>query len=232
MYSEDEAPRQIRMVRDILYELYKEYVDEYATANVNTTMESDVQESGVINTCTTSRIRKGKVLNGMSKFERYIRSVDTIDNVKSEIDIYLREGVFICMVVDDLALVVLSTCIQVLFVPKSVVSEMVSIQFQALIRTVARLILALIQVAKMAMTRSVHPLVSLNPYQGNWTIKVRLTSKGNMRSYKNARGEGCVFNVELTDEDGTQIQATMFNQILQILLKFQIDILEHIIVFF
>ncbi|KAK8586158.1 hypothetical protein V6N13_130680 [Hibiscus sabdariffa] len=111
-------------------------------------------------------------------------------------------------------------------------SEMVSIQFQALIRTVARLILALIQVAKMAMTRSVHPLVSLNPYQGNWTIKVRLTSKGNMRSYKNARGEGCVFNVELTDEDGTQIQATMFNQILQILLKFQIDILEHIIVFF
>ncbi|KAF7806265.1 replication protein A 70 kDa DNA-binding subunit B [Senna tora] len=66
--------------------------------------------------------------------------------------------------------------------------------------------------ARMAMTRRVHPLVSLNPYQGNWTIKVRVTSKGNMRTYKNARGEGCVFNVELTDEDGTQIQATMFNE--------------------
>ncbi|KAJ9560057.1 hypothetical protein OSB04_005217 [Centaurea solstitialis] len=66
--------------------------------------------------------------------------------------------------------------------------------------------------ARMAMTRRVHPLASLNPYQGNWTIKVRLTSKGNMRTYKNARGEGCVFNVELTDEDGTQIQATMFNE--------------------
>ncbi|KAJ9677607.1 hypothetical protein PVL29_022540 [Vitis rotundifolia] len=66
--------------------------------------------------------------------------------------------------------------------------------------------------ARMAMTRRVHPLVSLNPYQGNWTIKVRLTSKGTMRTYKNARGEGCVFNVELTDEDGTQIQATMFNE--------------------
>ncbi|GER40152.1 replication protein A 70 kDa DNA-binding subunit B [Striga asiatica] len=65
---------------------------------------------------------------------------------------------------------------------------------------------------RMAMTRRIHPLVSLNPYQGNWTIKVRVTSKGNMRSYKNARGEGCVFNVELTDEDGTQIQATMFNE--------------------
>ncbi|KAJ6795411.1 replication protein A 70 kDa DNA-binding subunit B [Iris pallida] len=67
-------------------------------------------------------------------------------------------------------------------------------------------------VARMAMTRRVNPLVSLNPYQGIWTIKVRLTNKGNLRSYKNARGEGFVFNVELTDEDGTQIQATMFNE--------------------
>ncbi|XP_019199875.1 PREDICTED: replication protein A 70 kDa DNA-binding subunit B-like [Ipomoea nil] len=66
--------------------------------------------------------------------------------------------------------------------------------------------------ARMAMTRRIHPLVSLNPYQGNWTIKVCVTSKGNMRFYKNARGEGCVFNVELTDQDGTQIQATMFNE--------------------
>ncbi|VFQ74982.1 unnamed protein product [Cuscuta campestris] len=66
--------------------------------------------------------------------------------------------------------------------------------------------------ARMAMTRRVHPLISLNPYQGVWTIKVCVTNKGNMRFYKNARGEGCVFNVELTDQDGTQIQATMFNE--------------------
>ncbi|KAK4782483.1 hypothetical protein SAY86_016585 [Trapa natans] len=66
--------------------------------------------------------------------------------------------------------------------------------------------------ARLAMTRRVHPLVSLNPYQGNWTIKVQVTNKGGMRTYKNARGEGCVFNVELTDEEGTQIQATMFNE--------------------
>ncbi|KAK1297102.1 hypothetical protein QJS10_CPB15g01423 [Acorus calamus] len=66
--------------------------------------------------------------------------------------------------------------------------------------------------ARMAMTRRVYPLCSLNPYQGSWTIKVRLTNKGNLRQYKNARGEGHVFNVELTDQDGTQIQATMFNE--------------------
>ncbi|KAK4779331.1 hypothetical protein SAY86_006859 [Trapa natans] len=66
--------------------------------------------------------------------------------------------------------------------------------------------------ARLAMTRRVHSLVSLNLYQVHWMIKVRVTNKGGMRTYKNARGEGCVFNVELTDQDGTQIQATMFNE--------------------
>ncbi|MBA0760428.1 hypothetical protein Gotri_023173 [Gossypium trilobum] len=61
-------------------------------------MENDVQESGVSNASTTSRIGKGKVMVGRSKFERYIRSVDTVDNVKSELDIYLEEGAFICKV--------------------------------------------------------------------------------------------------------------------------------------
>ncbi|MCO5549118.1 hypothetical protein L7F22_002584 [Adiantum nelumboides] len=63
---------------------------------------------------------------------------------------------------------------------------------------------------RLGITRRVYPLVSLNPYQGNWTIKVRVTNKGLMRSFQNARGEGNVFDVELTDEDGTQIRATMF----------------------
>ncbi|KAG6474057.1 hypothetical protein ZIOFF_067981 [Zingiber officinale] len=66
--------------------------------------------------------------------------------------------------------------------------------------------------ARLAISRRVHSLASLNPYLGNWTIKVRLTNKGSLRSYRNAKGEGQVFNVELTDEDGTQIQATMFNE--------------------
>lgn len=63
------------------------------------------------------------------------------------------------------------------------------------------MILSSAPAARLAMTRRVHPLISLNPYQGSWTIKVRVTNKGNLRTYKNARGEGQVFNVELTDED-------------------------------
>ncbi|MBA0646198.1 hypothetical protein Goklo_014179 [Gossypium klotzschianum] len=80
IYSEEETPRQIHIMRDSLYELYKEYVDEYAATNVDTSMENDVQESGASNASTTSRIGKGKVMTERSKFERYIRSVDTVDN--------------------------------------------------------------------------------------------------------------------------------------------------------
>ncbi|MBA0754825.1 hypothetical protein Gogos_019811, partial [Gossypium gossypioides] len=90
IYSEEEAPKKIRIVRDSLYEIYKEYMDKYAVTNIGTSMENDVQESGVNNASTTSKINKRKVMTGRFKFERYIRSVDTVDNVKSELDIYLK----------------------------------------------------------------------------------------------------------------------------------------------
>ncbi|MBA0853949.1 hypothetical protein Goshw_024286 [Gossypium schwendimanii] len=80
IYSEEETPRQIHIMRDSLCELYKEYVDEYAATNVDTSTENDVQESGASNASTTSRIGKGKVMIERSKFERYIRSVGTVDN--------------------------------------------------------------------------------------------------------------------------------------------------------
>ncbi|XP_039034843.1 zinc finger BED domain-containing protein RICESLEEPER 2-like [Hibiscus syriacus] len=95
IYSKDEAHRQIHIMRDSLYELYKEYVVEYAATNVGTSVENDVQESGVSNVSNTSKTGKGKIMTGRSKFERYIRSVKTVDDVKSELDTYL-EGVFIC----------------------------------------------------------------------------------------------------------------------------------------
>ncbi|TYH95280.1 hypothetical protein ES332_A12G095400v1 [Gossypium tomentosum] len=72
IYSEEEAPRQIHIVRDSLYELYKEYVMN---------MQQLI-------------IGRGKVMTRRSKFERYIRSVDKVGNVKFELVIYL-EGVFI-----------------------------------------------------------------------------------------------------------------------------------------
>lgn len=65
----------------------------------------------------------------------------------------------------------------------------------------------------MALTKRVFPLVSLNPYQSHWTIKVQLTRKGNIRTYNNARGEGCVLNVELTDEDVSVYHCCVFKSL-------------------
>ncbi|KAJ9562777.1 hypothetical protein OSB04_007937, partial [Centaurea solstitialis] len=65
---------------------------------------------------------------------------------------------------------------------------------------------------KMTLNTKVQPLDKLHPSLAIWKIKVVLTSKGSMRTYHNAKGPGCFFKVELTDEDGTQMQATMFNE--------------------
>uniref|UniRef100_A0A336LJ18 Replication protein A subunit n=1 Tax=Culicoides sonorensis TaxID=179676 RepID=A0A336LJ18_CULSO len=55
----------------------------------------------------------------------------------------------------------------------------------------------------------VHPITSLSPYQNKWVIKVRVTSKSNIRSWSNAKGEGKLFSMDLKDETG-EIRATAF----------------------
>ena len=45
---------------------------------------------------------------------------------------------------------------------------------------------------------------------GNWTVKAKLAAKGNVRTFRNAKGEGRVMTVEFVDEAGTAIQATMW----------------------
>ncbi|CAL5440210.1 unnamed protein product [Camellia sinensis] len=37
------------------------------------------------------------------------------------------------------------------------------------------------------------PIATLNPYQGRWAIKARVTAKGEIRRYNNARGDGKVW---------------------------------------
>lgn len=38
----------------------------------------------------------------------------------------------------------------------------------------------------------------------------RITKKGDMRSWQNARGAGTLFSVDLLDEDGSEIKGTFF----------------------
>lgn len=50
-----------------------------------------------------------------------------------------------------------------------------------------------------------------NPYQNNVIIRGRVTQKGELRTYSNARGEGKLFSFEIADETGT-MRVTAFRE--------------------
>ncbi|XP_054087207.1 replication protein A 70 kDa DNA-binding subunit-like [Zeugodacus cucurbitae] len=55
----------------------------------------------------------------------------------------------------------------------------------------------------------IHPISSLSPNQNKWVIKARVTAKDPMHTFRNAKGEGISFSVNLIDESG-EIRATAF----------------------
>lgn len=55
-----------------------------------------------------------------------------------------------------------------------------------------------------------YPIEGLSPYQNKWMIRARVTAKGDIKHYNNARGPGKLFWVNLLDETG-EIRATAFN---------------------
>ncbi|CAF2130369.1 replication protein A 70 kDa DNA-binding subunit E [Brassica rapa] len=68
-------------------------------------------------------------------------------------------------------------------------------------------------VARNEAPPRITPINALNPYSGRWTIKARVTSKGDLRTYNNQRGGGKVFNFDLLDRDGGEIRVTCFNAV-------------------
>ena len=60
--------------------------------------------------------------------------------------------------------------------------------------------------------RKAVPLNALNPYRQPWCVKVKLTSKGQVREYRSAKGPGKVSSVEFVDEEGTAMGATLWKE--------------------
>lgn len=60
------------------------------------------------------------------------------------------------------------------------------------------------------VNKNIIPIEGLSPFQNTWTIRGRVTYKGDIRTWSNARGEGKLFNVNFLDESG-EIRATAFN---------------------
>jgi replication factor A1 len=55
------------------------------------------------------------------------------------------------------------------------------------------------------------PIASITPYQNKWTIKARITSKGDIRTWNKASGSGKLFSMDLMDESG-EIRVTAFKE--------------------
>jgi len=55
------------------------------------------------------------------------------------------------------------------------------------------------------------PIASITPYQNKWTIKARITSKGDIRTWNKPSGSGKLFSMDLMDESG-EIRITAFKE--------------------
>ncbi|GFZ15577.1 hypothetical protein Acr_24g0017670 [Actinidia rufa] len=91
-HTEAEANKNIDMVREDLYELYYEYVSVHTSVNSEGSSQLKTRE-----TCSSSTLSNEKfIVTGRSKFESFVRKANTIQPMKSDLDIYLEESVYIC----------------------------------------------------------------------------------------------------------------------------------------
>ncbi|XP_059658631.1 zinc finger BED domain-containing protein RICESLEEPER 2-like [Cornus florida] len=91
IYSELEASKNIDIVRKALYDLFKEYVETYTSTN----LEQEVNVTVAAIDCESSHTSKFKS-KGRLEFDLFVRKNECVQPSKSELDMYLEEGVFIC----------------------------------------------------------------------------------------------------------------------------------------
>ncbi|KAK2981094.1 hypothetical protein RJ640_012049 [Escallonia rubra] len=89
--SKVESKKNIELVSGSLLEVYKEYVLNHALHCSNVTKESSVM-GGSSNTTSTYKAKR------KTKYDLYVRSMENVMPIKSDLETYLEEGVYICEV--------------------------------------------------------------------------------------------------------------------------------------
>lgn len=56
------------------------------------------------------------------------------------------------------------------------------------------------------------PISGLNMYSNRWTIRAKVTSKSDVRTWSNAKGEGSLFSADLLDSSGVDVRCTFFKE--------------------
>ncbi|KAJ9057443.1 Replication factor A protein 1 [Entomophthora muscae] len=62
-----------------------------------------------------------------------------------------------------------------------------------------------------APTENLTKILKLNPFVNKWTVEATVSFKSEIKTYRNAKGDGKLFNVQLLDDSG-EIRATGFNE--------------------
>jgi replication factor A1 len=66
--------------------------------------------------------------------------------------------------------------------------------------------------APIQQDQNVFPLSALNPFQNaRWVVKCRVIHKGDVKTWKNERGEGKLLSMDILDAEGSKMRVTMFN---------------------
>ncbi|XP_042467566.1 zinc finger BED domain-containing protein RICESLEEPER 2-like [Zingiber officinale] len=93
IYSVGDTIEHISMVRETLHMLYNEYVEAHKTSVDSSNVQSETQRESSIGRSNLNGRGRGKV---RAQFSSYIKNVDSVEQVKSELEVYLDEGCVIC----------------------------------------------------------------------------------------------------------------------------------------
>ncbi|KAM4103132.1 hypothetical protein ACJW30_06G056300 [Castanea mollissima] len=90
IYQGFEVVRNIDHVHDSLYQLYNEYIVDYTLSNAGQSASKSTEGSSSIGGNNSKFKTRGRM-----EFDQFVRNVDNIQLAKSDLDVYLEEGVFL-----------------------------------------------------------------------------------------------------------------------------------------